>query len=356
MHKSVGVYAAAVGSAGHVRRLIRAGLVPSARLVKGVKGRPGWVIEDTSPEAVETLKNTLEAKKRGRPTFWEPVIVECFNDKGPDGKPSLSYEVRWHEIFRPPPLSGIDVLFELADRAALVWHGLTRHDLFHPPIHYPDKYRCLTDPLHQRKVEAYYRTQRRLLSALFKPRTSFTYRWVNRVADADFRTVDIMQAALHLGLYHKLYGREIEIGHQNLGRVLGISKSTLYRNYGKNLVNEALRVAHRYAQSATQRSQHELERAHHPGRKLETQQQSEGAFNTQDEPDLQGTSIKDLPFSVLYDAANQLIRTGKAANAKTLTAYLRQQARLSSTENVSQFYSDGVISNAIAAARTAMLG
>jgi len=176
------------------------------------------------------------------------------------------------------------------------------------------------------------------------------------MADTEFQTVDIMQAALHLGLYHKLYGTEIEIGHQNLGRVLGISKSTLYRRYGKKTVNEALRVAHRYAQSGTQRSQHDFERDKQPGLKLETPQQRESAFNTGDKRDPHETAIKDLPFSVLYDAAFQLIRAGKSANPKTLTAHLRRQGRLTSTENVSEFYSDAVINNAIAAARTTIPG
>jgi hypothetical protein len=366
MHKSIALYAKRLNcSPGHVRRLIRSGAVRSARLVKGAKGRPEWVIDDTSPEAVEALRSKLATGKRTRPIFWEPVLVECFREKGTDGRPSVSYEIQWREIFVTPPTDDLGVLFELADRAALVWHGLTRHDLFHSPVHHPDRWRCVTSPAGERKIKAYYRTQKRLLNAFLRPRTSYTYRWVRRMADANFGTIDIMQAGLQLGLFHKLYG--IEIDYRNLSRILGISKSTLYLRYG-HLVHEALRVTHKHSRSATQRDQHQIEREEHPGLKLETSQQSEAAFATKDDSNSQSdgnnasdeelheTSVrsrpKDLSFELLLNAAIQLVRRGKSTNPATLTAYLRRRGSLTSTQHVCDFYSNGVIDNAIVAARS----
>src|SRR5437879_2139848 len=120
MHKSIAVYANGLNcSPGHVRRLIRSGAIRSARLVKGVKGRPEWVIDDTSPTAVESVRRKLPTKRPNRPVFCEPSVVECFRQNGPDGKPSISYQVHWREIFVTPATDDLDVLVELADRAAL---------------------------------------------------------------------------------------------------------------------------------------------------------------------------------------------------------------------------------------------
>jgi hypothetical protein len=338
--------------------------VRSARLVKGAKGRPSWLIDDTSPKAIEALRSKLKIRKRIRPVFWEPIVVECFREKGTDGRPSLCYEIHWREIFVAPPTDDVDVLFEVADRAALVWHGLTRHDVFNPPVNWPDQWRCVTSALAERKIQGYYRTQRRLVNALLRPPTSFTYRWVKRMADADFGTIDIMQAALHLALYRNVYG--IKVDYRNLSMILGISKSTLYRRYGY-LVHEALCMAHKRSTSATQRDQHGLERQRHPGLKLETSLQSDAAFAIEDnsssqldredafEDELHETLItsrpNDLPFELLLDAAIQLVRRGKFTNPATLTGYLRRRGSLTSTQHVCDFYSDGVIGNAIAAAR-----
>ena len=335
MHKSLSVYASALKcTVGQIRRHIRAGLIPSAKLAQGKTGRPRWVIEDVSPEAIEVLASTLQIQRYRPPTFWEPRLVEHFETQGRDGKPSVSFQIHWQEIFAPPPTAVLDILFDLADRAALVWHHLTREDLLNPPVHWPDKHHCVVSPPSERKIEAYYRTQRRLLFAWFRPRTSFTHRWVTRMADESIGMIDIMQAALQLSLYHKLYS--IEIDPRNLSLTLGVSKSTLYRRYGP-LIPEALRFAHRHATSAAQ---------NHPD--------SDANGNRDSNEDLHETPIdehpKDLPFQSLLDAATQLYQAGAAVTPATLTSHLRRERLLRDGEHVYDFYSDTVINNAIAAA------
>jgi hypothetical protein len=363
MHKSLALYASALKcTAGQIRRHIRAGLLPSAKLVKGRTGRPGWVIEDTSPAAIKMLRIRLE---NVRPVFCEPAEITRIEDRG-NGEITVSHEICWRESYTPPLNDNISALFDLADRAALYMHGLTPQDLINPPVYYPDKWHCVVWPPHERKVQAYYRTQGRLLYALFKPRKSYTKRWVRRLIRATFRKIDIMLAARQLAIYHKEYG--VKIGHETLAKVLGISKSSLYRTYDK-LVREALCIAHKHARSDTQLNQHERERADHPGSRLETAEQSRGALRTQDslrtkfdederdyETELQGTtsegSPRDLPFELLHHAAIQIARTGEPLNPSTLTRYLRQRGMLTSSEHVSQIYSAGVINSAIVAART----
>ncbi len=367
MHKSISLYASALKcTPGHLRRHIRAGLIPSAKLVKGKKGRPGWVIEDASPETIRTVAGKLQIKGYRRPTFWEPRVVDQFETKSADGRPSLSREIHWREIFVAPPKDYLSVLFDLADRAALVRHALTRDDLLNPPVHYPDKYHCVTLPAHEIKERAYYRTQRRLLTALFRPPTSLPFRWVKRMADVSIATIDVMQAALQLARYHRLHA--IKIDHRNLSMVLGISKSTLYRRYD-SLVSAALRLAHKHGRSTTQIDRHQIEREEHPGLRLETDQQGAPAFaldpdfSSQPEgtgasnEELHETSLRtpplDLSFELLLDAAIQVARSGKPVDFKTLTDYLRGQRSLTRAQHVRDFWSDGEINNAVAGARLA---
>lgn len=300
-----------------------------------------------------------------RPVFCEPAEITRIKDPG-NGEVTVSSEICWREIYSQPLNDNVSTLFDLADRAALYMHGLTRQDLINPPVYYPDKWHCVIWPPHERKVQAYYRTQGRLLYAFFKPRKSYTRRWVKRLLSATFRKIDIMLAARQLAIYQKTYG--VKIGHETLAKVLGMSKSSLYRTYGK-LVREALCFAHKHARSATQLEQRERERADHPGSRLETAEQSRRALRTQDslrakfdedyedEAELQGTtsegSPRDLPFEPLYDAAIQIARTGEPVNSASLTSYLRRHGTLTSSEYVSQIYSEGVINSAIVAGRTA---
>ncbi len=369
MHKSLFACAEALEcTPGHIRRLIRAGRIPSARLVKGPKGRPGWQIDDTSPQTLAALKLKLADAQHAQSIFWEPVVTEYFENKGPDGRPSLSYQIRWRSNYTPMLTDRFAILCDLAERAALVWHGLTRHDLFHPPVDRSENgVSWLISTSHKRRLQAYDRTQRKLLGALFRSPRSYSNRWVTRMAETSIETIDLMQAALQLALYSKLY--EIKTSCRNLCMVLGISKSTLYRRYGRQ-VNEALRLAHKYARSSTQRGQHQVEREKHPGLKSETVQQSDRAFQSNDDlfaqsdekhasldEELHHTAINspptDLPFEVVYSVATLMIRSNQAVNAKSLTIYLRRQGLIKSTQHVCDFYSDGVINNAIAAAKVA---
>ena len=333
MHKSIFVYAKALNcSPGHVRRLIRAEQIHSAQLVKGRTGRPHWVICDTSPAAITAVRTKLQRK--GRPTFWEPIQVECFQEKGPDGRPSIHYEIRWREIFAPQPSDDIDILFDLADRAALVWHGLTRQDLFHPATYGPDRWRYVTQPASARKIKEYNRTQQRLLYALFRPPTSYTHRWVKRMLDQSFSTIDIMQAALQLALYNKVYG--IEIDHRTLARVLGISKTSLYRTYGRGAVRAALTQAQSNADSTTQVDRQDEILHQHPAMESETDRPRPSLavvlrlFFGEDSDREESFSefrktIDDVPFQTIYDAASALRDAGKPLNYGSIKRSLQQR-------------------------------
>ena len=62
--------------------------------------------------------------------------------------------------------------------------------------------------------------------------------------------VNVMQAAAYLALYHRRHS--VPITHRTLARVLGISKRSLYRRYGHELIGAALRRSRSAAISAPQ--------------------------------------------------------------------------------------------------------
>lgn len=65
----------------------------------------------------------------------------------------------------------------------------------------------------------------------------------------DINRANIMQAAAYLALFHRRHS--IPITYRTLARVLGISKSSLYRQYGRQLVEMALRSVRLAARSPT---------------------------------------------------------------------------------------------------------
>ena len=65
-----------------------------------------------------------------------------------------------------------------------------------------------------------------------------------------------------------------------------------------------------------------------------------------------GYAPLDLPFELLLDAAQTIVRRHEPANADTLTRYLRSHGSLRSGEHVLNFYSDHAIRDAISAAQT----
>jgi hypothetical protein len=276
--------------------------------------------------------------------------VESFESCEPEGRPLLTSRIHWREIYAPPAKDILSILFELADRAAMHMHGLTRQDLINPPVYSPDKHRWLIWPPHERKTNAYLCTQGRLLYALFKPPTSFANRRVRRLAAATLQTIDIMQAARQLALYNKVY--DIEIGHQTLAKVLGMSKSSLYRTYEK-LVPEALRYARKHAKSPTQLDQRNRERTAHPGLELETEKEDlnalrqalygdDGAGGDFNET---AAEIDDIPFEDIYNAALAVRRAGKRLGRDALKARLGQRR--------SRSCSDADLDHAIRAASVA---
>src|SRR5205823_5276307 len=104
----------------------------------------------------------------------------------------------------------------------------------------------------EEKILAFEQTESELLYGLLKPPDSEQYQNAHRILTKDLREADIIRAAEHLAIFHHSHG--IEITYASLARVLGMSKSSMYRTY-RGLVEGALKLAHKKAASPTSSDQ-----------------------------------------------------------------------------------------------------
>jgi AraC-like DNA-binding protein len=365
---SVSYYAAELRvSERQVRRYCRSGLMPSAELTKGRTGRPKWVIKDTSREAIDAVRGTLEFQRFEPPTFCEPTQIQRYAE-GPDGKlvPTRP-RIAWPSLYAAPIRDRYSLIVTLAHRAALRLHGLTERDISNPPVwrncRFYDTY-----PPHEKKILAFERTESRLLYGLFKPKTSKQYRWARQILTKDLREADITRAAEHLAIFHQTHG--IALTHQSLAQVLGMSKSSLYRTY-RRLVGEALKLAHKKAVAPTLEDRRVKERNQHPGLKRETYQQETESGQPQiassasdaesaedderDNRDVHAYNLlsrrvpRDLAFEHLYNAVLTLHAAGKPIDGRNISAVLRKQGVLAEGEKLSDYFGPIDVANAVRA-------
>lgn len=345
MHKSLALYCEALDcSASQVRRYIRAGLLPSAQLQKGPTGRPAWVIKDTTPKAIQQLNRLLQLRGVKRPVFMEPV------------KPTEAggVEVYWRAPFDShlrAECNDLSLVHETIDRLALLKHGLRPSDLlsaatptyedrggmkiapsdnsyyskfkrlesgFRPGQEYYSPPGMRVRPEHEAKILEYERTKGRLIAALFKPETSFAHQWIWRfLLSRSLRAIDIDHAAAHLALHHRIIG--IEINYKTLARVLGMSKSAMYRTYGGALISAALKYARGRAASSTQMDRQELEQIRTNGPKVPGNDFENHDFH-------QGSDdILDVPFQNILDAAVTLKAAGQPLDRTGVRRVLRER-------------------------------
>jgi hypothetical protein len=104
------------------------------------------------------------------------------------------------------------------------------------------------EPAHQEKIKAFEQKRREWLQKWVSPASPTDQEEIQKLF-GDINRANIMEAAQYLAVYHRRY--EIPITHRTLGRVLGISKSSLYRQYGRELIKIALRKARSAATSPT---------------------------------------------------------------------------------------------------------
>jgi hypothetical protein len=122
--------------------------------------------------------------------------------------------------------------------------------------------------VHQEKIDMFVQNRREYLR-----------RWMESPIPEDIQAFladtnrrNIMEAAERLVLYYRRNG--IAITHRTLAQVLGISKSSLYRQYDRGLVRSALLHARWVAASPTQEDSQRKLRDQHPRLKRETYQQA----------------------------------------------------------------------------------
>jgi hypothetical protein len=249
---TVGHYAAELGiSERQIRRYCERRLIPSAALTKGRTGRPKWIIRDTSPTAIQQLRDRLTFEHYQPPTFWEPLRIQHCKETA-DGKLApTSIEIGWRPIYVPPIRDQYSMVVERSHQVAMLLHRLSESDISNPPVIRDEHGLFLTNPPHERKVRAMDKTEARLIYGLCKSPKSRQYRWAYRVLAMNLRESDVLQAGARLAMFHRIFG--IEITYLSLARVLGMSKSSLYRTYG-TLVSKALRLANQMAASATRTS------------------------------------------------------------------------------------------------------
>ena len=251
MHKSISIYAKAVGcTEGQIRRYIRQNRIPSARLIRSRVGRPVWSISDCSPEAIADLKARIKAERRFLPPviFHEPIQIRTIG-KTQNGKLVPVFEIVWRSTWRPlrahnAVAAGHDVI----TRLALLSEELSWDDLHSPPTIMDAGLRRV-EPLHQEKIKAFEQKRLDYLRKWVSPSSLIDQQDIQKIL-ADINRANIMEAAEYLALYHRRY--EIPITHRILARVLGISKSSLYRQYGRELIKIALGQARSAATSPTQ--------------------------------------------------------------------------------------------------------
>jgi hypothetical protein len=108
---------------------------------------------------------------------------------------------------------------------------------------------CRVEPAHQEKIKAFRKKRRQWLRKWMGPCSRTEHKEIQKLF-GDVNRAIIIQAAQYLALYHRRY--DIPITHRILARILGISKSLLYRRYGRELIKDALREARSLATSPTQ--------------------------------------------------------------------------------------------------------
>ena len=134
MHKSLKTYASVLNcSPGQIRRYIRKGEVPSAELVRGLTGRPYWVIRDTSKDAIELLRATRRGQNVRQSSFHEPVglphLWQSSNGRRLVAEPLVWQPITHLQEQRDPQVQILDRIH----RFALWRHGLSAENLRHPP-------------------------------------------------------------------------------------------------------------------------------------------------------------------------------------------------------------------------------
>jgi hypothetical protein len=326
-YDSVSHYAAALEvSERQIRRYCQAGLIPSAELTKGRTGRPKWLIKDTSPQAINAVQRNLAFHRSELATFWEPRRIQPCEQKPDEQVVSTKISLTWVP-FRAAIPDRYSLITILAHRAALRLRRLTEYDITNPPV-YRDGPLYVTYPAHEEKIRKFERTEFRLLYGLCKPKTSKQYRWAHRVLTRDLRENDIMQAAERLAIFHQTHG--IEITYRSLARVLGMSKSSMYRTY-RGLVGEALKLTHKKAASPTQGDEWAKE----------DYLRDSNSFSTK--------ARHDLGFADLYNAVLELNTAGKPMDERNIYLALRGKGGLAKGEKLSDHFSPTDVENAVRA-------
>jgi hypothetical protein len=277
MHKSILIYAKALHcTPGQVRRYIRQNRIPSARLTRLKVGRPAWAIIDCSPSAIAELKETVAAQKTAlRTSAWRVTFHEAVRERtivmAPNGESLLRHEIVWRPTMRAREWNAIAAGHDVITRLALLRQNLSWEELCNPSTKLDDRGLRKIEPVDQERREAFERKRRKYLRYWITPHSQRTKRMIQRFL-GDLARTNIMEAASYLALYYRRYG--IAVNHRTLARVLGVSKSSLYRHYGQELVKRALCHARAAAASPTQRDSHDKERSRHPGLTRETHQQA----------------------------------------------------------------------------------
>ena len=173
----------------------------------------------------------------------------------PDGK----IETMWHPMWRPRDRDAVTAGHDVITRLALLTEGLSWGDLRNPPTFMDAHHHRRVRPAHQKKVDAFEQKRREYLRKWVSPRSSSERKKIAKLL-SDMKRANIMQAAQYLALYHCRFG--IPMMYKTLACVLGIAKSSLYRQYGRELIQGALQSACSAAVSPTQemiKTRHELD-------------------------------------------------------------------------------------------------
>jgi hypothetical protein len=151
------------------------------------------------------------------------------------------------------------------------------------------------------------------------------------------RQSDITQAAQWLAIFHRTHG--IEITYRSLARVLGMSKSALYRTY-RGLVGEALKSAKRKAMFPTQKDT----------RQKKDEEDAQATSGPLEDGHLLSRKVPhDLPFEYLYNAVLTLHAAGKPIDAQNITAVLRRHGVLAEGGKLSDYFDSNYVANAVRA-------
>ena len=186
----------------------------------------------------------------------------------------MTAEINWHPMWRS--VRRYDAVYGVHDiiiRLAMLSEGLSWHDIRNPYTTLDRTGRRRIGLLDKEKMEAFKENRVKWLRRwVFRDSTdAFTFEYdkkqrayvrksLSPVSQSerkklekllvDMNRANIMQAAAYLALYHRRH--TVPITYRTLASVLGISKSSLYRQYGRELVEMALRLARLAARSPTQ--------------------------------------------------------------------------------------------------------